>query len=101
MELKEIEGDGEEGKGRRTLPVVQLSTDILLVLQNFKFFFCNLQGSLWSVNLSWKMLGALTEKAALRELRAWLTVMVSREEPRRQKIAKRESGNRIGLVSAP
>lgn len=32
MELKEIEGDGEEGKGWHTLPVVQSSTNILLVL---------------------------------------------------------------------
>lgn len=60
---------------------------------------CCLQESQWSANPSWRTLGAPIEKPAQRELRAWLIVTVWKEEPRRRKIAKRENGNRTGLVS--
>ena len=50
----------------------------------------------------WRTQGALTEKVVQREvLKAWLTARVSKEEQRRQRIAKKENGNLTGLVTYP
>lgn len=102
MDLREVEGEGEEGKGWHTCPSF-IGEQFLGVFATFNIIlYKQAVGIPWNVNPRWSNQGALTEKVVLMEaLTAWLTVTVLKVEQRRQRTAKKESENLTGLVNDP
>lgn len=101
MDLREVEGEGDEGKGLRNFPLTQS----LNTFQGYFVLFFNVAiynqavGNPWSVTPRWSNLGALTGmQAQMEALMAWLTVRVLKGEPRKWMTAKNESENLTGLV---